>query len=319
MSGLPPGNTATFTAILGASAKAGGPYSGVAGIPVEFNGGASSGSPFTWDFGDSKIGDGVMPSHTYTSPGTYRVTLVVDGPDASGGLSLADCDATPVVISDGLPARAFIADGHRSTPDSPGGQPLCIQIEPVNGDYDNMQVDLSTIRMYSGVPGSTVPIAALSGKAMVAGDRDRNGIQEITACFGREDLRDLLDGTQGRQTVPVTIVAEVMTGGTLRASLDLHPVRTGNSLAGSVHPNPLRQAGTVAFETAKPGPIKVLLFDLNGRLVRTLLDQPYATTGRHEIPIDGRDARGRRLASGIYLYRVQAAEGVDTGRLMILQ
>lgn len=173
--------------------------------------------------------------------------------------------------------------------------------------------------MYSGLSGSTVPISAFSGKTMVAGDRDRNGIQEITACFSREDLRRFLDGIQGRETVPVTIVADVMTGGTLRASLDLHQVRTGSSLAGSVHPNPLHQAGTVAFETWKPGPIKVLLFDLNGRLVRTLLDQPHATRGRHEIPIDGRDARGRRLAFGIYLYRVQAAEGVETGRLMILQ
>ncbi|HEY6572477.1 MAG TPA: PKD domain-containing protein [Candidatus Eisenbacteria bacterium] len=319
LSGLPPGNTATFWASLGATAKAGGPYAGVVGVPVEFNGGASSGSPLTWDFGDSKSGIGVMPSHTYTAPGTYRVTLVVDGPDVGGPLSLADCDATSVVISDGLAARAFVADGHRGTPDTSGGQPLCIQIEPVNGDYDNTQVDLSTIVMYSGVPGSTAYAAALSGKTMVAGDRDRNGIQEITACFAPEALRSFLDDMQGRQTLPVTIVAEVETGGTLRASLDLNLVRTGKSLAGSVHPNPLHQAGTVVFETSKPGPIKILLFDLHGRLVRTLLDQTHAAGGRHEVPIDGRDARGRRLASGIYLYRVQAAEGVATGRLMILQ
>lgn len=318
-SGLPIGNTATFDVQLGDWAKTGGPYSGVVGVPVAFDGSASRGSPFTWDFGDSKIGDGVVTSHTYTTPGTYQVTLVVGARGPSGRETLADCDVTSVVIGGGLPARAFVADRHRTTPDSQSGQPLCIQIEPVNGAYDNLQVDLSTIRMYSNVPGSTANVTALSDKTMVAGDRDRNGIQEITACFGREALQSFLDGTQGRQTVPVTIVADLMTGGTLMATLDLNRVRTGNSLAGSVHPNPLRQAGTVSFETAKSGPIKVLLFDLHGRLVRTLLDQPHATGGRHEIPIDGRDSRGRRLASGIYLYRVQATEGVATGRVILLE
>ena len=156
-------------------------------------------------------------------------------------------------------------------------------------------------------------------KTIVTADRDQNGVQEITVCFRREDIRSLLEGTQGRQTVPVSIVAVVRTGGTLQANLELRLVGTRNLLAGSVRPNPLHQAGVVTFQTSKPGPIKVLLFDTNGRLVRTLLDRPHVAGGRHEIPIDGRDASGRRLASGIYWYRVQAAEGMANGRLMILE
>jgi PKD repeat protein len=315
---LPSDNTATFTATLGATARPGGPYSGVVGVPVEFNGTASSGSPLVWDFGDSNAGEGVMPSHAYTMPGIYRVTLAAGAP-VIPGTSLGDCDTTSVVISDVLPARAFVADGHRSTPDGPASQSLCIQVEPVNGDYDNAQVDGSTFAMYLDVPGSTAHISALSGKTMVVADRDRNGVQEIAVCFGRQDLGQFLDAAPNRQTVPVLIVADVNTGGTLQAKLDLNLVSTGGSLASSVHPNPLRETGTVIFDTSKPGPVKALLFDLRGRLVRTLLVQPQAARGRHEIQIDGRDDRGRRLASGIYLYRVEAAEGVATGRIVVLQ
>jgi len=154
-----------------------------------------------------------VEARVQVTPTRFRVpdvTLVAGGPDADARLSLGDCDVTSVVISGGLPARAFLADGHRSTPDTPGGQPLCIQIEPVNRSYDNTRVDLSTIRMYLDAPDPTPYLAAIGDKTMVAGDRDRNGIQEITACFAPEQIRALLDGTQGRQTVSVTIVAEVL-------------------------------------------------------------------------------------------------------------
>lgn len=318
LSGLPAGNTATFTARFQAAARAGGPYSGIVGEPVEFDGSASSGTRFAWDFGDSHLGEGSTPSHTYALPGTYPVTLAASGLGVDNG-TLGDCDVTSVVIRGDIPARAFLVDGHRSTPDSPGVQPFCVQLEPVNGGYDNADVDLSTIRMISDWPGSTASIAAVSDKTTVTADRDRNGIQEISACFRRADLRSFLDGTQGRQTVPVSIVGTVRTGGTLQADLELRLVGTGSSLAGSIRPNPLHRTGVVVFQTSKPGPIKVLLFDANGRLVRTLLDRPQVAGGRHEVAIDGRDARGRRLASGIYWYRVQAAEGMATGRLMILE
>jgi len=319
LSGLPAGNTATFDSRLAVTARAGGPYSGVAGVPVQFDGSASSGSPLAWDFGDSQLGEGATPSHTYALPGTYPVTLAARGPGADQLLTLGDCDVTSVTIGGELPARAFLADGHRTTPGSPGWQQLVIQVEPVNGDYHNADVDLSTLRMISDVPGSTASIAAAIDKSMVIGDRDRNGVQEIAARFTRESLQGLLQAAQGRETIPVTIVADVRTGGTLHASLELRLVANGNSLAGSVRPNPFRQTGIFAFKTSKPGPIKAMLFDINGRLVRTLVDQPQAASGRHEIQIDGRDATGRKLSSGIYWYRVQAAEGVASGRLMILE
>ncbi len=60
-------------------AHAGGPYTGVAGVPVQFNGLASAGTglSFHWNFGDNTTDVGPTPAHVYAAPGTYYATLTV--------------------------------------------------------------------------------------------------------------------------------------------------------------------------------------------------------------------------------------------------
>jgi len=50
----------------------------------------------------------------------------------------------------------------------------------------------------------------------------------------------------------------------------------------------------------------VKLFDVHGRLLRTLLDQPWAEAGYHDVTIDGLDSRGGRLASGVYYVMIRS-------------
>lgn len=64
-------------------ADAGGPYRGVTGSPVIFDGSKSSDlerSPLTygWYFGDNTTGAGVSPQHTYSAAGEYLVALIVN-------------------------------------------------------------------------------------------------------------------------------------------------------------------------------------------------------------------------------------------------
>ena len=60
----------------------GGPYSGVVGKAIRFDGSASQFSnpgevTYTWDFGDGTKGSGVSPMHKYDKAGTYIVKLTV--------------------------------------------------------------------------------------------------------------------------------------------------------------------------------------------------------------------------------------------------
>jgi chitodextrinase len=64
-------------------ADPGGPYRVVEGRALTLDGSGSNDpdggeiAQYTWDFGDDTTGTGVAPTHTYTTEGTYTVTLVV--------------------------------------------------------------------------------------------------------------------------------------------------------------------------------------------------------------------------------------------------
>ncbi|OYT28607.1 hypothetical protein B6U98_04445 [Thermoplasmatales archaeon ex4572_165] len=80
------------------NANPGGPYYGVAGTPVLFNGNGSSDTDgeitdYTWSFGDDNSGSGATISHTYDNEGSYLVVLTVT--DAYGE---SHADSTTVNI-----------------------------------------------------------------------------------------------------------------------------------------------------------------------------------------------------------------------------
>jgi PKD repeat protein len=75
------------TQSVGPVANAGGPYTGMIGQPVTFDGSKSTGPAGqtlsdAWNFGDSSTGTGVSPTHSYSTAGTFTVSLTVT---ASGG------------------------------------------------------------------------------------------------------------------------------------------------------------------------------------------------------------------------------------------
>jgi PKD repeat protein len=70
---------------------AGTPTSGNAPLTVNFTD-LSSGSitSWAWDFGDTGTSTAQNPSHVYSNPGTYSVTLTVTGPGGTGALTRTD-------------------------------------------------------------------------------------------------------------------------------------------------------------------------------------------------------------------------------------
>ncbi len=100
--------SATTTATIGKAAQppvanAGGPYTGIAGTPIEFDGSGSTDPDggtltFSWDFGDgSPAGEGVQPTHTYAHEGGYGVVLTVsNGTQSSSATTMATILIAPV-------------------------------------------------------------------------------------------------------------------------------------------------------------------------------------------------------------------------------
>jgi hypothetical protein len=81
-------------------------------------------------------------------------------------------------------------------------------------------------------------------------------------------------------------------------------------------PNPFNPATTIEYTLARGGPVRLAVYDLRGRLVRVLVDGPRSE-GRQWARWDGRDAAGRTVPGGVYLYRLEA-EGRRWSRSMSL-
>ena len=73
------------------------------------------------------------------------------------------------------------------------------------------------------------------------------------------------------------------------------------------------QSETVAFRLARAGTVRVGVFDLRGREVAVLVDATQPA-GRHTARLD---ATG--WASGLYLYRLDAAGQRQTRRMMLVK
>ena len=84
-------------------------------------------------------------------------------------------------------------------------------------------------------------------------------------------------------------------------------------------PNPFNPSTVIRFEVpATGGRVTLEIFDLRGRLVRTLVDGPQ-TPGLQQVVWDGADGNGRRAASGVYFYALTTAEGVLTRKMAVIK
>src|SRR5439155_26031534 len=102
-------------------------------------------------------------------------------------------------------------------------------------------------------------------RSEIDSDRNGDGISEITACFRKEDLRQLFSGLPAGESAPtVTLEGDLTTGGRFRTTVELRVISSGGGLAASVSPNPFNPAATLTFTTARAGFAKVDLFYIGG-------------------------------------------------------
>ncbi len=79
------------------------------------------------------------------------------------------------------------------------------------------------------------------------------------------------------------------------------------------YPNPFNPSTTIQFSLPKASPVVITLYDLLGRQMATLVDDDYQP-GVYKITFD---AAG--LASGVYVYRIQAGAYQASRKLMLMK
>jgi len=86
----------------------------------------------------------------------------------------------------------------------------------------------------------------------------------------------------------------------------------------NAYPNPFNPETTIKYHLPEAGQVRVEIRNMVGQVVRILVDQQQ-TAGRYALQWDARDASGQALASGIYLYRIQAGSFHNVKKMLLLK
>jgi len=305
------------------TANAGGPYTGSPGTAINFDGTRSSDPDgdllyYLWNFGDGdNTGVGAAPMHTYSTSGVYNVTLHVI--DRFGSY---DDDSTTATIRAEIPVQIKLKRD-RSTLNLNEDDFVKLAIEEQEVPYTDILV--GTLRLSTDYPNAgTVGECAAVTKFSRTGDLDRNGVPDLEVRFSISCLTALFQNVPSSASVNLILTGQFLTaaGTTPLRGEKIIMIKRGESAApapAAVYPNPFNPEGTLTFSTSRPGRIMVRLFDIQGRLVRTLMDE-LARAGRHEVRIDGRDAQGAALASGVYFIHIHSStDGLERKTVTILR
>ncbi len=84
------------------------------------------------------------------------------------------------------------------------------------------------------------------------------------------------------------------------------------------YPNPFNPATTIRFTLGQAGPTRVVVLDLAGRLVRTLLAESL-TADTHEVNWRGRNDDGAEVAAGVYFYQITSRDQQSVGRMALVK
>jgi hypothetical protein len=83
-------------------------------------------------------------------------------------------------------------------------------------------------------------------------------------------------------------------------------------------PNPFNPATTIRYELKHNGPVSLMVYDITGQLVRSLVagEQP---AGRYTITWDGRNTAGTQAASGVYLCELRAGSFRSVQKMLLMK
>ena len=84
------------------------------------------------------------------------------------------------------------------------------------------------------------------------------------------------------------------------------------------YPNPFNPTTNIRFSLPKESHVRMQVFDVTGALVKTVLDEAISA-GNREVTWDGTNANGQKVASGMYIYRMQAGSFSSTMKMLLMK
>jgi len=212
---------------------------------------------------------------------------------------------TPPVVSDTTP----VYTGHSFVP----RKEACLTCHT---DIDTNASDFN----YHRIQTITDSIAnVLAGKLATAKTKaDSNSMGFLRAKFNYDfyegDMSHGVHNTSYAQGLLLSAIANFSLTGVQRADASV-PFKYELK---QNYPNPFNPSTTIDFSVAGKDMVRLDVFDVLGKHVATLVNEAM-TPGRYTISWDGSSGTGSKVASGIYLYRIQAGMFISVKKMLLLK
>lgn len=283
----------------------GSPTSGTAPLTVTFSD-LSSGNPTSWywEFGDGGTSASQNPVYTYDDPGVYTVRLTVineygsDLEEKTDYISVSGGGETVMHVSDmtveSNKTGQWRGYAHVTIVDQYGG---AVAGATVSGFFNAPNTSTKT-----GTTGS-------DGVATIVSDKTKTAPSDW--CFEVTDVA-LSGASYDPNANDVTSACE--SGPVFKGIV---AVPEAYQLQQNV-PNPFNPTTDITFALPHGGQVLLQVFDVTGRNVCDLVDG-YLGAGPHSVTWNSTDTSGRRVASGVYFYRLSTSEFSQTRKMMLLK
>jgi hypothetical protein len=127
----------------------------------------------------------------------------------------------------------------------------------------------------------------------------------LTSTNGEEYI---LEGTGGEITVPSSERFTLEHKATIPTTFTLH----------QNFPNPFNPITTLRYDLPKDNFVKLTVHDMLGRMIVQLVGTTQGA-GFKSVEWDGTDHMGRPVSAGVYLYRIQSGEFVQTKKMVLVK
>lgn len=282
---------------------------------VDFDGSGSTDdgtiTDWDWDFGDGNSGAGETITHSYASDGTYMVTLTVT--DDGGKTNAIAQDVSVVDASGTMHVESITTEIIRGS----GGTGHVEATITIHDDTGAPVEGATVTGMYSNdVSGTDTQVTDSNGIAVLMSDNISNRPTDIGICVDALTHATLVYDPAGNSDASYDCgTAAPSARGS--AGLDVPKVEAQGlpetfALKGN-YPNPFNPVTTIRFDLPESSVVRLEVYNLMGRRVATLV-QGVVEAGRHEASWDATN-----MASGIYLYRLNAGGFEALGRMVLMK
>lgn len=165
--------------------------------------------------------------------------------------------------------------------------------------------------------GAAQPIFKYGTGSDVAGLRYEGDYKLVFCGFGTEAMTQ----ASPQATDPVWVYDRILTYLGINLAIEDDSPGQGTNLASVLrqnYPNPFNPSTSIRFDLAERSPVRLDIYDISGRLVKTLVDATLPA-GPHTVNWDGTTDLNRSATSGVYLYKIQAGEWQESRSMILMK